>query len=82
MPPYGDRFPQEKLHEFFDAALEEPVERIPEKWSADFADFVDKCLRPKKRLSIEQLFQHEFLQNAEQLREVWMREHALHLSEL
>ena len=40
-PPFHDR--AEVLEDLFDAVVNDPVERIPDKWSDLFADFVDKC---------------------------------------
>ena len=40
-PPFHDF--AENLEELFDAVINDPVPRIPEKWSPAFADFVEKC---------------------------------------
>ena len=56
----------------------EPVPQIPAKWSAEFRDFVDKCLikDPKKRWTIDQLLAHDFLVSAEASRRCWERDYA------
>ena len=78
-PPFSDR----DESEMFDAVINDPVGRIPEKWSPAFADFVEKCLirDPEERWSIQQLLSHEFMQNAEQAREGWVRDYELYLAE-
>ena len=75
-PPFHDR--AENLELLFDAVINEPVESIPAKWSPAFQDFVAKCFikDPQQRWSMTNLLSHEFLQNAEQAREGWVRDFA------
>ena len=53
---------------------------IDAKWSAEFQDFVKKCLdkNPAKRWSGEKLLEHPFLAGAdtEELRQEWVKEFA------
>lgn len=43
--------------------MNKPIPRIPEKWSDQFADFVQNCLLKdsRERWTIEQLLAHPFL---------------------
>ena len=41
-----------------------PVDRIPKKWSRDFQNFINMCMkkRPEERYTIKQLlYEHKFL---------------------
>ena len=50
--------------------------RISSKWSAEFQDFIDKCLdkNVERRWSTEMLINHPFLDGAADLRNEWCRE--------
>ena len=50
---------------------------IGKKWSAEFQDFVNKCLdkNPETRWSAEMLLEHPYLKDAENLKEEWIREY-------
>ncbi|XP_070534549.1 serine/threonine-protein kinase 3-like [Ptychodera flava] len=62
-PPYADIHPMRAI--FMIPSKPPPTFRHPEKWSADFIDFVNKCLvkNPSERASATQLLQHPFIKN-------------------
>ena len=76
-PPFHHHAGGDNFENLFDAIINEPVQRIPAKWSDTFADFVEKCFikDPKQRWSIDQLLAHEFMQNAEQARSGWVQDY-------
>ena len=75
-PPFQDR--ANDMDELFGAIINDPVPRIPAKWSDVFADFCEKCLikDPRERWTFERLLNHEFMVGAELCREPWVREYA------
>ena len=54
----------------------EEVERIPECYSDEFADFVQNSIRKRKedRWSMGQLLRHPWLKDAETYRKTWVDE--------
>ena len=48
------------LSALFNAIVNEKVPRIPENWSDEFADFINKCLikDPRERWTFDQLLSH------------------------
>lgn len=63
-PPYSDIHPMRAI--FMIPTKPPPTFRDPAKWSANFIDFVSKCLvkSPAQRASATTLLQHPFIQNA------------------
>ncbi|XP_005108820.1 serine/threonine-protein kinase 3 isoform X2 [Aplysia californica] len=64
-PPYGDIHPMRAI--FMIPTKPPPSFRKPDKWSAEFIDFVSKCLmkNPEHRTTAAQLLQHNFIKNRE-----------------
>lgn len=56
------------------AILNKPAPAIPERWSADFKDFINHCLEknPNDRWTIDMLLDHPFFAKAEKLRAEWV----------
>ena len=48
-----------------------------QKWSAEFQDFIDRCLvkDPEQRWSAEMLLHHPFMDGAESAQEAWCRDY-------
>ncbi|CAH1103838.1 unnamed protein product [Psylliodes chrysocephalus] len=63
-PPYGDIHPMRAI--FMIPTKPPPSFREPDKWSAEFIDFVSGCLvkNPEERASASDLLNHEFIKNA------------------
>lgn len=63
-PPYGDIHPMRAI--FMIPTKPPPSFREPEKWSAEFLDFVSVCLvkNPEERATASDLLTHEFIANA------------------
>lgn len=63
-PPYADIHPMRAV--FMIPTKPPPSFREPDRWSAEFIDFVSVCLvkNPSDRASASSLIQHVFLQNA------------------
>ncbi|GFY61990.1 hypothetical protein TNIN_202061 [Trichonephila inaurata madagascariensis] len=63
-PPYGDMHPMRAI--FMIPTRPPPSFSNPDNWSADFIDFVSKCLTksPHERASAVELLQHDFIKNA------------------
>ncbi|XP_057660845.1 serine/threonine-protein kinase 3-like [Diorhabda carinulata] len=63
-PPYGDIHPMRAI--FMIPTKPPPSFREPDKWSAEFIDFVSICLikNPEERASASDLLTHEFIKNA------------------
>nr|KAG5694807.1 hypothetical protein BaRGS_019184 [Batillaria attramentaria] len=64
-PPYGDIHPMRAI--FMIPTKPPPSFRQPDKWSAEFIDFVSKCLvkNPENRATAVELLQHDFIKKAE-----------------
>ena len=67
----------------YEAIATKPHARIDKKrWSADFQDFIDKCLekKPKNRWTVPQLLNHNFLadKNIDAWRESWKMAYVKH----
>lgn len=60
-PPYGDIHPMRAI--FMIPTKPPPSFREPDKWSAEFIDFVSVCLvkNPEERASATDLLSHEFI---------------------
>lgn len=73
-PPFFNLASNQAAH--VRAILQEPIARIPSKWSDQFADFVSQCLQREKnqRATIEEILAHDFLQGAEACKESWVKE--------
>ena len=71
MPPFSNIINQKKL---MDTIIKQDVPEIPDRWSADYKDFVKKCLLrdPEDRWTIERLLDHRFLANAAQSKAAWV----------
>ncbi|XP_066149196.1 serine/threonine-protein kinase 3-like isoform X1 [Euwallacea fornicatus] len=63
-PPYGDIHPMRAI--FMIPTKPPPSFREPDKWSAEFIDFVSVCLvkNPEERATATDLLSHDFIQNA------------------
>ncbi|KAF7287419.1 hypothetical protein GWI33_001393 [Rhynchophorus ferrugineus] len=63
-PPYGDIHPMRAI--FMIPTKPPPSFREPDKWSAEFIDFVSVCLikNPEERATATDLLVHEFIGNA------------------
>ncbi|XP_030383452.1 serine/threonine-protein kinase hippo [Scaptodrosophila lebanonensis] len=63
-PPYGDIHPMRAI--FMIPQKPPPSFREPDRWSAEFIDFVSKCLvkDPDERATATDLLEHEFIRNA------------------
>lgn len=63
-PPYGDIHPMRAI--FMIPTKPPPSFREPDRWSAEFIDFVSLCLvkNPEERATATDLLQHEFIRNA------------------
>ncbi|XP_044764767.1 serine/threonine-protein kinase 3 isoform X2 [Coccinella septempunctata] len=63
-PPYGDIHPMRAI--FMIPTKPPPSFREPDKWSAEFIDFVSVCLvkNPEKRANATDLLNHVFIGNA------------------
>ncbi|XP_074656666.1 serine/threonine-protein kinase 4-like isoform X2 [Tubulanus polymorphus] len=63
-PPYGDIHPMRAI--FMIPTKPPPSFRNPDKWSAEFIDFVSLCLvkNPDDRATASQLLEHAFIQAA------------------
>lgn len=64
-PPYGDIHPMRAI--FMIPTKPPPSFRQPDKWSAEFIDFVSKCLikNPEARATAVDLLEHDFIKKAE-----------------
>ncbi|XP_055351310.1 serine/threonine-protein kinase 4-like [Paramacrobiotus metropolitanus] len=62
-PPYGDIHPMRAI--FMIPSKPPPTFREPDQWSAEFIDFVSKCLvkDPEERATAMDLLEHEFIRN-------------------
>ncbi|CAB3375264.1 Hypothetical predicted protein [Cloeon dipterum] len=60
-PPYGDIHPMRAI--FMIPTKPPPSFREPDRWTAEFIDFVSRCLikNPEERASASELLQHEFI---------------------
>lgn len=60
-PPYGDIHPMRAI--FMIPTKPPPSFREPDKWSAEFIDFVSVCLvkNPEERATATDLLNHEFI---------------------
>ncbi|XP_046413981.1 serine/threonine-protein kinase 3 isoform X3 [Neodiprion lecontei] len=65
-PPYGDIHPMRAI--FMIPTKPPPSFREPDKWSAEFIEFVSGCLvkNPEERATATELLSHEFIGNAKQ----------------
>uniref|UniRef100_A0A0A1XJJ5 non-specific serine/threonine protein kinase n=1 Tax=Zeugodacus cucurbitae TaxID=28588 RepID=A0A0A1XJJ5_ZEUCU len=63
-PPYGDIHPMRAI--FMIPQKPPPSFREPDRWSAEFIDFVSLCLvkNPDERATASDLLNHEFIRNA------------------
>ena len=63
-PPYGDIHPMRAI--FMIPTKPPPSFREPDRWSAEFIDFVQKCLvkNPEQRATSSELLQHDFIARA------------------
>jgi len=63
-PPYGDIHPMRAI--FMIPTKPPPSFRQPDRWSAEFIDFVSRCLvkNPAQRAGAEELLRHEFVLRA------------------
>ncbi|XP_053961862.1 serine/threonine-protein kinase hippo [Anastrepha ludens] len=63
-PPYGDIHPMRAI--FMIPQKPPPSFREPDRWSAEFIDFVSLCLvkNPDERATASDLLEHEFIRNA------------------
>ncbi|XP_067627666.1 serine/threonine-protein kinase hippo [Eurosta solidaginis] len=64
-PPYGDIHPMRAI--FMIPQKPPPSFREPDRWTAEFIDFVSLCLvkNPDERATASDLLDHEFIRNAE-----------------
>lgn len=72
-PPYISEHPTRVLYNI----VQKNPPPISKKWSADFQNFIDRCLdkNPENRWSAEMLLEHPFLLGADQFRENWCDEY-------
>ena len=77
-PPFHHYYNPHNMNALLDAIIQQPVPRIPEKWSDLVNDFVQKCLIKDKheRWTIDQLLGHPLFENIEACRAGWVADFA------
>ena len=77
-PPFHRYYNPHSLNALLDAIIEQPVPRIPDRWSDLMNDFVQKCLIKDKheRWTMDQLLGHPLFENVEACRAGWVDDFA------